>query len=368
MCGLFGWQFKKKSGVSCARREVMAGVLALNNSRRGDQSWGVVLKEGKGKGKFTTIKEVGDIADVVGVSAWGHAAQAMAHTRYSTHGKIVKDNCHPFRAGKILLAHNGVIFNHEDLNKKYGRKCEVDSQHFASHLDEGKDFDDIEAYGALEWLEDDEPDKVFLSRMSGGSLAIARILESNLAQAKQVGVVWSSNEAHLKEALTASGLPHDIYKDLEEGEICSVMHGRLWTETKRKRLILAERTYTYSGGRSMQEWTGMTSGGWTHGGKSSEPWGHIYRGWEPDEDTAITFHGDAQTLLKAYAKESGSAVRDALHDMALKNGWRHSGGEVYVKDGKVWTLDEIEDAIWDSRTIEEAEIQGLVDFPEETTK
>src|SRR5574340_1215134 len=125
MCGIFGWTFKQHAGIGQGQREVLASVLAVANSTRGDQSWGLYARSGR---NTRIVKEVGDICRASFASN-GSTPLLMAHTRFSTHGKINKENAHPHQAGSIVLCHNGVIFNHEDLNKKYERKCEVDSMH-----------------------------------------------------------------------------------------------------------------------------------------------------------------------------------------------------------------------------------------------
>lgn len=227
MCGIFGWSFKHKARIPLGQREALASTLAVANSMRGDQSWGVYYLD-RNTGKGHVRREVGDIAAVPGLGALGSWDTLFAHTRFATTGSVTRENQHPFKVGSILLAHNGVVFNHEELNHKHNRNCSVDSQHFAYHLDEGKPFNDIEAYGAIEWMQDGKHGgrAVYLCRMRGGSLSVFGIKN---AKGKVVGCVWSSDRDHLESALGAARLECFPYQALPEGKVFTARDGVLWS-------------------------------------------------------------------------------------------------------------------------------------------
>ena len=87
-----------------------------------------------------------------------------------------KNTCHPFRANKWIVAHNGVLTNHKELNKKYKLKNKnpVDSSvipllidHFSKKHDE---IDSIsKALSLLEgtfavWIVNEQSNNVYIAR------------------------------------------------------------------------------------------------------------------------------------------------------------------------------------------------------------
>jgi hypothetical protein len=223
MCGLFGWSFQKKTSIADGKRETMAGLLAVANSMRGNQAWGLAAKARDGRTRIR--RGLGDISDLSGLTTYGRFQTLMGHTRYATVGSNILSNTHPFRHGKLTLAHNGGIWNHDELNKKYERKCEVDSQHIIMHLSEGKDFSELEGYGAIEWLDEDCPGRVFLCRLKGGSLSAFGIENR---ERKTIGVAWSSDRDHVETALGQARLSCFPYKPLEEGLVHYIEDGILY--------------------------------------------------------------------------------------------------------------------------------------------
>lgn len=222
MCGIYGFIAPK---VSRAKRALLSYCLALSNDTRGGDSWGVIVGSGS---DVEIVRGLGDLAPEI--HRFADARTIVAHTRYATTGEVTPDNAHPFEIGRIVGAHNGMVHNHRELAVRHGRDFAVDSMHLVAHLDAGLPFDDVDGYGALEWLEDRDLSTVHLCRLQRGELAVHE-LEGG-------GVVWSSNAAHLREALRTAGLKSTPYR-IEEGLVYQATATGLYQT--RRRLDLAAR-------------------------------------------------------------------------------------------------------------------------------
>jgi hypothetical protein len=115
----------------------------------------------------------------------------------ATTGKVALENCHPFEIGSVVGAHNGIVDNHDWLNKRYGRNLPVDSQHIFQHIEEGLSLEDVEAYGAVEMVLKDLPDRIYLGHFHGGSLCV---------WSGSWGCAWASTDFSMKKALRLADL------------------------------------------------------------------------------------------------------------------------------------------------------------------
>ncbi len=113
MCGIVG---------AVAQRNVcdilLEGLKRLEY--RGYDSAGMALIDGPGK-EIVTIKTVGKVANLLAAAQRKGASGKLgiAHTRWATHGGITRANAHPHGSGgRISLAHNGIIENHESLRRE----------------------------------------------------------------------------------------------------------------------------------------------------------------------------------------------------------------------------------------------------------
>lgn len=218
MCGIFGWDLrphKSGRGLSRARRIALTIGLTQENDKRGGDAWGVFHPD-KEKGD-RVVKGLGTAAEsweMISVHSLGSTAgqRVIGHTRKATHGDSTDLQCaHPFVMEGIVGCHNGILDNHKELNKLFGRDFEVDSQHLISHLAEqrgGDDWRKIEGYGTVCWWDEESADRIHLMRFNGGDMSVCSI--------KGGGIVWSSSKYHLKSALALCGLDVDtIYKTKE---------------------------------------------------------------------------------------------------------------------------------------------------------
>jgi hypothetical protein len=220
MCGIFGIDLTQ-CNISRNKKLVLTTLLSHYNATRGDQSYGIFDHM-----LFKTVKGTSSI--VKKIYFLNTLDLYFAHTRYATHGIINATNAHPFEIGDIIGAHNGVLSNHKDLNTKYNRNFEVDSMHLFAHLNENKPLDDIEGYGAIEWVNKKDPNKIFLCKLAGGSLSIAEVQDKK----GKKGIVWSSDRDHLTSSLRSARIRFTLYK-IESEVIYFVQNGVLYiTEEK----------------------------------------------------------------------------------------------------------------------------------------
>lgn len=299
ICGIWGFQ-AKPNVVSTGRRASIYTMLALGNERRGDDSWGFYDSMGT-----KVIKGLGAMS--ASVHEFVDFEAGFGHTRRGTTGAITVPNAHPFEIGNIIGAHNGIIFNHEELNSKYNRDHQVDSMHIFSHLNEGKGLEELRGYGAIQWIEKDSPKDIYVCKVSSeGELSIAAIENES---GKTVGVVWSSDGNHLKAALKVAGVRYTEFK-VETGVVYLAQGGNLY-KTERK-LGFADR-FTSEIGRDWRQ--GMISS--DNSVSSYESWLSNRRG-----QTQLSNEGDKSDSGSLFEEES------LWHELHAAKNWEKEEEEV----------------------------------------
>lgn len=216
MCGLWGCRFKQpdnRLGTYLA----VAGVLM---DQRGGHSWGFYADNG-------LFKDVGLFSTHVRTAGFD-GTLFLGHCRYATVGAISKENSHPFQSGSIIGAHNGGVANWKELNDKYGRKFQVDSQHIFEHISLDLPTTEVVAHGAVTYVNTAEEEQtVRLVRLMTGSLYVAQVYEDD-DKSSPLGVVWGSTELSVKAGLVSAGFKtfdisepvwEDIYEARPDGTI-----------------------------------------------------------------------------------------------------------------------------------------------------
>ena len=108
MCGIFGYIGPKNPVDVCIK-----GLTFLEY--RGYDSSGIV---GVHEKQLVFCKEAGKIHNLEkAVSSLKKLQNAVAHTRWATHGKSSKENAHPHfdQHHHVAIVHNGIIENHANL-------------------------------------------------------------------------------------------------------------------------------------------------------------------------------------------------------------------------------------------------------------
>lgn len=206
MCGIAGFV---KHGESEPMLPVIMGLLGIFMQQRGTDSWGYT--DGK-----TITKDKGWLEE-----GWqynfGLTDAAALHTRHATTGEVTAENSHPFQIGDIIGMHNGVVYNHSELNKKYKRTLAVDSMHIFAHLAENIDLSGIEAYGAIVYW---KGGLVHLGRFHGGSLTVAKTT---------FGWLFASTKWAIEQALRFTNTLHTLqaYIEPKEGKLYVINGGNL---------------------------------------------------------------------------------------------------------------------------------------------
>ena len=193
MCGIAGWNLTEKASDS------FYSTLAAVMQDRGEESYGIFAD-----GKIT--KGTGAILEELPAKAMATLA-GFLHTRHATHGKVKAANAHPFERGNLIGAHNGVLWNHSELNQKYTRTNAVDSMHIFDHISQGLPLDDINGYGAIEFFRNGQ---YFVGCCNHGDLEIALT---------SIGVVWASTARAIHSAIKQASIELVHFYKIEEGKI-----------------------------------------------------------------------------------------------------------------------------------------------------
>lgn len=184
--------------------------------------------------------------------------QLVAHTRKATHGTVNVENAHPFEIEGIIGAHNGMVFNHESLNKDYQRSFEVDSMHIFAHISEGRPLSEIRSYGAIEYIKKDEPEKIYLGRFNVGELSAYGIGSFDKDDSsKCLGVIWSSQEKPIIKAMGLAGIKGFRF-EVKDDTLYYIRNGNLWYAYKS--LFFSRTTYVVDDSYKSSYWKGHGTG------------------------------------------------------------------------------------------------------------
>ncbi len=116
MCGIIGYV-----GEQEAAPILLDGLRRLQY--RGYDSVGIAVLEEKGG--FTIHKREGKLAGLTSQleERWPGGRQGIGHTRWATHGRPSDVNAHPHPdcSGQVVVIHNGIVENHQELKQRLVR-------------------------------------------------------------------------------------------------------------------------------------------------------------------------------------------------------------------------------------------------------
>jgi glutamine phosphoribosylpyrophosphate amidotransferase len=147
MCGIFG-------AIGHRINPGIIRALAIANRERGTDSLGFFSNTGKFvKRADDPLDCLGDkdIADFIDKSCYKGWFLA-GHTRNATYGNVTDENAHPFRYGRILASHNGIVRVPRKLTYGVDSEYLVDSLNVANG-DYQAAFANVDGYWGLTWFD-----------------------------------------------------------------------------------------------------------------------------------------------------------------------------------------------------------------------
>lgn len=213
MCGIYGIA-KTPTPYTKKQLKLASNILreiAIDSETRGSHSSGIakvglstrVYKSLLPSSKFVKTKDFKSALK----SLKDESTILLGHTRFATDGAIVKTNAHPFRIGDVVGAHNGCVYNIEEMKTKLDKQCPVDSQLIFKSINESDNIQDAVKYFdsdfALSFVKNN-PFVLHLCRESNRPLYVAYIPSLQT-------LYYASEEGFIDDALDKYNTDGDIF-------------------------------------------------------------------------------------------------------------------------------------------------------------
>jgi len=318
-------------GIFCAtpqndRTSQMIPYLAWEIESRGTDSWGATNGE-------EIYRSLGAItSDFRAFPEWKNA---LYHTRQASKGAVTVENSHPFRAegdkGWVVGVHNGAVSNHEKLNKENNRSCSVDSQHIFMHLAEGKDLNDLEAWGVAVWFTNNLEEVHFIKFSSHADWHVGELKDHPNE------FIMCSFEEPIARAARMGKLGEVEYYKITPGHEYVVRDGKIVEGDK-----IFTNVWGYITTKSFGGYQGLAKE-WGNS-KETSTFPHIFTGAKPTEDVRLsTISQNSHWLpcsfcLTRYIESSAGLVCKSCFEALTKNVDGHVPPTTWRKNGPAQKL------------------------------
>ncbi len=311
MCGLFG--FLNYSNKDIKGLSDLTNSLAEHASVRGTDATGISFVSG---GIIRIIKEA-KAANKIDFQHSDNLKALIGHTRHSTQGSEKRNyNNHPFfgktKNARFSLAHNGVLYNDDELKKKYKlpkTKVETDS-YIAVQLIESQKricFDSIrymaeKVEGSFSFSILDDRNNLYLVK-GDSPVSILHFPKLKL-------YVYASTDEILYKALVDSPL----FSNLKNGEYeeVNVAEGEILKIGYDGKLTKENFEYSYYSGKNWWDF-GFSSYGWGRSYSKNEYIEDLksiacYQGYSPDDIDKLLGKGFSPEEIEEYIYYMGGEI------------------------------------------------------------
>lgn len=212
MCGIYGMAkspqpLNNKQLKKC--RSILRS-LAISSESRGTHSSGLAVVGDK----QVIHKSLLPSSKFVSTNEWSESMKMMpgnniylGHTRLATEGAITRENAHPFKVGNTIGAHNGCLYNMDELKVLLEKSCQVDSQLIFKSIEDSPNIQE-----AVEYLDGD----FALSFVKDNMYVLNLCREENrplyacyISSLKTL--FYASEESFLEKALISQNLKAEIW-------------------------------------------------------------------------------------------------------------------------------------------------------------
>jgi len=352
MCGIYGLATSPTTYTKRQFKTVKKVLreIAVDSETRGAHSSGIAQVGNKTKihksllpsSKFVDSK--GYIEAVKSLKDGNYIL--LGHTRFATEGAIVKNNAHPFRVGDTIGAHNGCVYNIEEMQTKLDKQCPVDSQLIFKAIDDNDNIDEavkhFDSDFALSFVKTN-PMVLHLCREDNRPLYVAYV-------PSLLTLFYASEATFIENALIECNLDAEIYS-LNKNTLYSYDVSKfsdLQTNVEKSDFEYESREYnfsinSYNTNDEYDDWTGYNYG---------------YGNYRPLYDTSHLYdtngkligselEAEKQELLSCYGGSPNNWFFDEMEGM-----WSY--------------LDEYTGQVWTETQLINGNFQQEIDFEEET--